>query len=108
LAKYTSARQVLGLEGVHARLEHVGDLALVDEDRDLALAHGKPGAHLDLVVVAGEAPHDGVAAVVGPLDDVDELALDLVDEPHGRVLPGIPCGHGSGHPSRHERGPGAL
>jgi hypothetical protein len=40
----------------------------------LALAHRQLGAELDLVVVALEAPGERVGRVVGPLDDVDELA----------------------------------
>ena len=75
-------RQVLGLQRVGAGREDVGDLPLVDEDGGLRLAHDELGAHLDLVLVAREPPDDGVPAVVEPLDDVDELALDLVPQSH--------------------------
>src|SRR5207245_8935336 len=74
--------EVLGLQGVEAGAEDVGEPALVDEDRDLALPDRQPGAHLDLVLVPRKAPDHGVPAVVGPFDDVDELALDPVDQAH--------------------------
>ena len=67
-------RHVVGLEEVETRHEDVGELALVDEDRGLPLAHGQLGAVLDLVAVALEAPDHRVAGVVGPFDDVDELS----------------------------------
>ena len=76
-------RQVVGLELVEAGAEGVGDLALVDEDRGLALAHGELGAVLDGVALALEAPDDGVAGVVDPVDDVDELAAEEIEDRHG-------------------------
>src|SRR4029079_15567939 len=79
-------RQVLGLQRVRPGREDVGDRALVDEHRDLTLAHGELGVHLDLVLVTRETPYDRVPAVVGPLDDVDELATDLVHQSHGAAL----------------------
>src|SRR5690606_29507658 len=73
---------VLRGEGVGAGRVDVGDAPLVDEHRELALADDELGSHLDLVVVAGEAPGDRVAAVVEPFDDVDELAADHVEQTH--------------------------
>jgi hypothetical protein len=67
---------VLGAQRVRARPEDVGQLPLVDEDRRLVLAADQLGAVLDLVVLVGELVHQRVIAVVRPLDDVDELALD--------------------------------
>ncbi len=93
-------RQVLGLEGVGARGEGVGDLALVDEHRDLRLTHDELGAHLDLVVVAREPPDDGVPTVVEPLDDVDELAAQLVHQSHRILLSGPPCAVAAPRPGR--------
>ena len=60
-------RQVVGLELVEPGAEGVGELALVHEDRRLALAHRQLGAVLDRVALALEAPDDGVAGVVGPV-----------------------------------------
>ena len=61
----------------------VGDLALVDEDGRLALAHGQLGAVFDLVAMALEAVDQRVRArIVEPFDDIDELAEDLVHQRH--------------------------
>jgi hypothetical protein len=75
-------RQIGRLEPIHARREHVGQLTLVHEHRHLPLPHGKLCAVLDLVTVSVEAVDERVAAVIGPLDDIDELAPDLVEETH--------------------------
>jgi hypothetical protein len=75
-------RQALGDQLVVARPELVRQLAAVDEHRLLALADDQLGAVLDLVLVAREPPGERRAAVVEPLDDVDEFALELGDDPH--------------------------
>ena len=54
----------------------------VDELRDLRLAHDQLRAVLDLLVLVGEAVGQRVARVVGPLDDVDELFLQEIDDGH--------------------------
>ena len=82
-------RHVVGLELVEPGAEDVGELALVDEDRGLPLAHGELGAVLDRVALALEAPDDGVAGVVGPVDDVDELAAQEIEDRHRGVLPSV-------------------
>ena len=79
-------RHVVGLEHVETGGEDVGQLPLVDEDRGLAFAHGQLGAVLDLVALALEAPDHRVAGVVGPVDDVDELAGQEVEDAHARAL----------------------
>ena len=78
-------RHVLGFQGVHAGLEHVCKLTFVHKDGHLRLANGELGAVLDLVVVALEPVHHRVRGVVSPLDNVDELALDLVPNAHAVV-----------------------
>ena len=92
-------RQVVGLELVEPGAEDVGELALVDEDRRLPLADGELGAVLDRVALALEAPDDGVAGVVGPVDDVDELAAQEIEDRH-RVLPPVSWRLGDGHAAR--------
>ncbi len=81
-------RHVLGLDLVAPGREEVGRLALVDEERDLVLAHDELGAHLDLLVVDRKAPDQRVGRIVEPLDDLDELRpellLDVVHQTHGR------------------------
>ena len=59
--------------------------AEVDELRGLRLAHDELRAVLDLLVLVGEAERQRVARVVGPLDDVDELFLDEIDDRHRRL-----------------------
>ena len=53
-------RHVFGVQRVHAGLEDVGELALVDEAPPPALADGELGPVLDLVVVAREAVGEDV------------------------------------------------
>jgi hypothetical protein len=62
--------------------EEVGRLALVHEERGLRVAHGELRALLDLHVAHREAPGEDLVAVLGPLNDVDELLLDEVKKPH--------------------------
>src|SRR5205807_134032 len=75
-------RDVLRLDRVLAGPEQIGRLALVHEQRRLGLAHGELGALLDLHVAHGEAPGEDLVALLGPLDDVDELLLDEVKKTH--------------------------
>ena len=80
-------RQRRGGEGVAAGAEDVGDLALVDEHRHLRLAHRERAAVLDLAVFHRETPGQDAIAILGPLDDVDELFLDEIHQRHGSVSP---------------------
>src|SRR5207244_11300996 len=75
-------RDVLRLDRVLAGSEQIGRLALVNEERGLGVAHRELGALLDLHVAHGEAPGQDLVAVLGPLDDVDELLLDEVKKTH--------------------------
>ena len=52
------------------------------EDRRLTLAHGQLGAVLDLVALTLEPPDHRVAGVIGPVDDVDELARQKIENTH--------------------------
>ena len=74
------------MQGVQAGLEDVGDVAFVDEHRGLPRANGELRAILDLVLVAWKAPHHGVGAILVPLDDVNEFALELVEKRHAVLL----------------------
>src|SRR6185437_4508325 len=61
--------------------------------RDLRLAHDELRAVLDLLVLVGEAERQRVARVIGPLDDIDELFLEEVDDRHrGSMLGAAPRG----------------
>jgi hypothetical protein len=76
-------RQRLGLERVQAGAELVGDLALVDEQRQLRLADGEARAVLDLHVAHRIPVGEHAVAVLRPLDDIDELLAQKVAERHG-------------------------
>ena len=41
---------------------------------------------LDLAVRGGEAPDESRVAVLGPLEDLDQLLLDEVDEAHAVIV----------------------
>ena len=76
-------RDVVGRQRVLAGTERVTELAEVDELHLLRLAHDQLRAVLDRLVVIGIAEREGVARVVCPLDDVDQLALDEIHQAHG-------------------------
>ena len=75
-------RNVVGRERVLAWTERVAELAEVHELHLLRLAHDQLRPVLDRLVVVGESEREGVARVIGPLDDVDQLALDEIHQAH--------------------------
>ena len=79
----TQNRQIIGRQPVAARLEDVGQLAAVNEDRHLAGTYDQLRAVLDLVAVSGEPPHQSVAGVVEPFDDVDDFFTQTIQQSHG-------------------------
>ena len=76
---------VLGDQRVLARAERVAELAQVDELRHLRFANDQLRAVLDRLVIVREPERDRVARVVGPLDDLEQLSLDEVENPHRSV-----------------------
>jgi len=84
-------RKVCGVERVLPWLEHIGDLALVDEDGQLTGPHDQLGAVFDLVVVARKTPGKRVLAVIYPFNDVDEFGPYLVEKTHGRIVMRCPA-----------------
>src|SRR5262249_61862734 len=77
--------EVLCLQGVHAGNKDVSDLAFGDEDSRLSFADGELGPVLDFVLIPRESvAEDVVIGWLGPLDDVDELAAQLVEQAHER------------------------
>src|SRR6185436_14222311 len=72
----------VGDQGVLARVERVTELSKVDELRLLRLADDELRAVLDSLVVVGKAVGERVAGIVGPLDNLDQLALEEVDDAH--------------------------
>src|SRR5262249_46358300 len=79
-------RNVRRRERILAGAELVAELPDIDELSDLRFANDQLRAVLDLLVVVGKAKRQRVARVIGPLDDVDELLLDEVEDRHGRLL----------------------
>ncbi len=75
-------RDVVGRQRVLARLERVAELADVDELHLLRLADDELRPVLDRLVIVGKAERERVARIVGPLDDVDQLAFDEVHQAH--------------------------
>ena len=64
----------------------------MDKDRRLTLAHGQLGAVLDRVALTLEPPDHRVMRVVGPVDDVDELAGEKIENTHVQLLLFRPAG----------------
>jgi hypothetical protein len=42
-------------------------------------------AVLDFVLVARESPDERISGIIEPLDDIDKLATNLVEKPHGSL-----------------------
>src|SRR5262249_10889753 len=68
---------------VLAGTEGVAELPEIDELRDLGFAHDQLRTALDLLVLVGKAVGERVARIIGPLDDVDELLADEIEDRHG-------------------------
>ena len=79
-------RDVVGRQRVLAGPEQVAELAEVDELHHLRLADDELRAALDFLVIVGKPVRQRVARVIGPLDDLDQLALDEVHQSHVRLL----------------------
>ena len=57
---------------------------MADQRCHLAGPHDQLGAVLQLVLVAREAPDQRVLAVVDPLDDIDELIAQRIEDSPSR------------------------
>ena len=64
---------ILGCEGIHAWLVHVGYLAFVHENSHLRFAHCEFGTHFYLILIAGKFPDNGFVARINPLNNVDKF-----------------------------------
>jgi hypothetical protein len=64
----------------------IGHLSFVDENRHLGLAHDEHTAVLNLHVGHRKTPGQRSIAVLGPLDNVDELFLNEIHQAHGFLL----------------------
>jgi len=69
-------RQVGRRERMTPRTEDVGDVALINEQRQLARPYDQLRAVLDLVLGSREAIEHRVAGFVQPIDDVDQFTSD--------------------------------
>ena len=87
--EFRQDRNVVRRQRVLARLERVAELSEVDELRDLRLADDELGAVLDGLVFVRELPRERVPRVVGPLDDLEQFALDEIHDAH-RVASSLP------------------
>ncbi|MNT09785.1 hypothetical protein D3C72_1445870 [compost metagenome] len=65
-----------------AGAEQVGKLAFGDKLHLLRLAHDQLRAVLDFLVVIRPAVGQGVARVIGPLNDFNQLVFDDVEQVH--------------------------
>ena len=59
----------------------------VDELRHLRLAHDQLCAALDRLVIVRKAERERVARVIGPLDDLEQLALQEIHDAHWCLRP---------------------
>ena len=76
-------RHVVGLKHVEPRREHIRQLPFVDKDRRLPLSHGQLGPVFDLMPFTLKAPDHRVPAVIHPVDDVDKLTREEIEDGHG-------------------------
>jgi hypothetical protein len=66
--------------------KQIAELTQVHELDHLRFAHDELRAPLDLLVVIRPAVTQGIARIIGPLDDFDQLPFDEVHEAHNDVL----------------------
>ena len=76
-------RHVVGLKHIETGGEDIRQLPLMHKDRRLPLAHRQLGAVFDLMAFTLKPPDHRVAGVVGPVNDVDELAREEIENAHG-------------------------
>ena len=69
-----------------AGLEHIGNLAAVDEDCHLSGPHDQLGSVFDFVLIPGKPPGQRAAGVIDPLDNVDQFTTQLIKESHLTIL----------------------
>src|SRR5687768_669591 len=81
-------RNVVRRQRVLAGPERIAELAQVHELRDLGFADNELRAALDFLVLVRPSVRQGVARIVGPLDDFNELAADEVRKSHCFLLGG--------------------
>ena len=80
-------RDVVGGQRVLPWQERIAELSQVHELRGLRLTNDELGAVLDCLVFVRKTVRQRVARVIGPLDDVNQLALDEVHQSHVGMLP---------------------
>ena len=73
---------VVRRQRVFARPEGVAELAQVNELRHLRFPHDELRAVLDFLVHIRVAEGNGVARIVLPLDDFEELSFEIVNKAH--------------------------
>jgi len=76
-------RHVVRLKHIETGREHIGQPPFVYEHGRLAFAHSELGAVFDLMALTLEPPDHRVAGVISPVDDVDELAGEKIENAHG-------------------------
>jgi hypothetical protein len=85
--KLRQHRDIVGGERVLSRSEQIAELSKIDKLHRLRLTDDELSAALDFLVLIREPEREGVARVVGPLDDLDQLAFDEVHQTHARASP---------------------
>ena len=75
-------RHVVGFKHIEPRREDIRQLALMYKNCSLTFAHRQLGAVFDLMGLAFKPPDHGVAAVIGPVNDIDEFAFEKVKYSH--------------------------
>ena len=80
---------VVGRQRVLAGAERVAELAEIHELSRLRLADDELRAALDGLVVVREPVRERVAGIVGPLDDLEQLALQKVHDAHCCLRPKV-------------------
>ena len=63
--------------------EGIAELAEVNELHLLRFTDDQLRAVLDCLVLVGKAVRERIPGVIGPLDDVDQFALDEIHQTHG-------------------------
>ena len=70
------------------RLKHIRKLPLQHKHRHLRFAHDQLRPVFDFILIPRKSPHQRILAVVRPLNDVDQLVAEFVENAHVEILLG--------------------
>jgi len=78
----TEDRQVVSVERVMTRFEHISQFAPVHEHGHLTWSYDQLSTVLDLIVEPRKSPYERVTRIVDPLDYVNQFSAEFIEQSH--------------------------